>query len=55
MGFTQSLPGVIDRSAMDFELWEPPGVTVEAGLTAAQQRERAVRFDAIGVGGRVDG
>ena len=51
-GVRLSLPGVIDRSAMHFELWEPRGAEAEAGLTAAQQRGRAVRFDAIGVGGR---
>ena len=35
---------------MHFELWEPLGA--EAGLISVQLRGRAVRFDAIGVGGR---
>jgi hypothetical protein len=39
---------------MRFELLEPPGAEAEAGLIAAQQRGRTVRFDAIGVGGEVD-
>ena len=47
-----SLPRVIDRSAVHFEPWEPSGAEAEAGLTAAQQRGRTVRFDAVGAGGR---
>jgi len=52
-GVRSALPGVIDRSAMHFQSWGPPAAEAAAGLTAAQQRERTVRFDAIGVGGRV--
>ena len=51
-GVRSFLPSVIDRSATHFEPWEPPGAEAEAGQTAAQQRGRTVRFDAIGVGGR---
>ena len=51
-GVRASLHGVIDRSAMRFELWESPEAEAEAGLITAQQRERSVRFDAIGVGRR---
>ena len=51
-GPLSSLPGIIDRSAMRFELWESPEAEAEAGLITAQQRERSVRFDAIGVGRR---
>jgi hypothetical protein len=36
--------------AVPVEPWEPPGAKAEAGLIAAQQRGRAVRFDADGVG-----
>jgi hypothetical protein len=51
-GVHSSLHRVVDRSAMHFELWEPSGAEAEAGLTAAQQRGRTVRFDALGLGGR---
>ena len=43
------LPGIIDRSAMHFEPWESPGAEAEAGPIAAQQRERTVRVDTIGI------
>jgi len=51
-GVHTSLPRIVDRSAMYFEMLESSGVEAEAGLAAAQQRESTVQYDGMEVSGR---